>query len=87
MFTSFTGRSGPGGSAGAAAAEKSSWAINCAGDGIEGGSGGRSCPCSVSVTCSSTPGSVGWVRSPVVKTPSAARSSGVRYITASLRNR
>ena len=32
----------PGDSAGAAAAERLSWAISRAGDGIEGGSGGRS---------------------------------------------
>ena len=54
------------GSVGAAPAEKSSWAISWAGEGTEGGSGGRSCPWSVAVTCSSTPGSVGCVRSPVV---------------------
>src|SRR5690606_24862452 len=42
---------------------------------IDGGSAGTSCPWRVCTTVSSTPGSVGWVRSPVVRMPSSARSS------------
>jgi hypothetical protein len=44
----------------------------------DGGSAGTSWPCRVSTTVSSTPGSVGWVRSPVVRMPSSARSSKLR---------
>jgi hypothetical protein len=41
----------------------------------DGGSAGTSWPCRVCTTVSSTPGSVGCVRSPVVRMPSSARSS------------
>ena len=42
---------------------------------IDGGSAGTSWPWLVWTTVSSTPGSVGWVRSPIVRMPSSARSS------------
>src|SRR6266508_2877217 len=55
-------------------------------DSIDGGSGETSRPVRVSMAVSSTPGSVGWDRSPTVRIPSSARSSKLRYSTARRRN-
>ena len=63
---------------GALASRRSSSSASVEALSIDGGSGVTSWPWMVSVTVSSTPGSVGWVRSAMVWMPSSARSSSDR---------
>ena len=63
------------------------WVASSLTDGMDFGSGAISLPVEVWMTDSSTPGRVGWRRSSIEKIPSSARSSMVRYSSASRRKR